>query len=69
MSGGADDGDGHTDEDDRPDDAERAVDREEGTDLGIPGYESLVKLSGFDNVFAGNAGVAVDKSNMSEYDF
>ncbi len=42
---------------------------EEGTDLGIPGYESLVKLSGFDNVFAGNAGVAVDKSNMSEYDF
>lgn len=42
---------------------------EEGTDLGIPGYESLVKLDGFDNVFAGDAGVAVDKSNMSEYDF
>jgi simple sugar transport system substrate-binding protein len=42
---------------------------EEGTDLGIPGYESLVKLSGFDNVFAGDAGVAVDKSNMAEYDF
>jgi simple sugar transport system substrate-binding protein len=41
----------------------------EGTDLGIPGYDSLVKLAGFDNVFAGNAGVAVDKSNASDYDF
>lgn len=41
----------------------------EGTDLGIPGYESLKKLAGFDNVFAGDAGVAVDASNMSEYDF
>jgi len=42
---------------------------EEGTDLGIPGYESLVKLEGYDNVFAGEAGVAVDASNMAEYDF
>lgn len=42
---------------------------EEGTDLGIPGYESLVKLEGYDNVFAGDAGVAVDASNVSEYDF
>jgi simple sugar transport system substrate-binding protein len=42
---------------------------EEGTDLGIPGYESLVKLAGYDNVFAGNAGVAVDASNASEYGF
>jgi simple sugar transport system substrate-binding protein len=42
---------------------------EEGTDLGIPGYESLVKLEGFDNVFAGNAGVAVDLTNVDEYDF
>jgi simple sugar transport system substrate-binding protein len=42
---------------------------EEGTDLGIPGYESLVKLEGFDNVFAGDAGVAVDASNVDEYDF
>jgi len=41
----------------------------EGTDLGIPGYNSLVKLAGFDNVFAGNAGVAVDKSNAADYDF
>ena len=42
---------------------------EEGTDLGIPGYESLVKLEGYDNVFAGDAGVAVDMSNVAEYDF
>jgi simple sugar transport system substrate-binding protein len=42
---------------------------EEGTDLGIPGYESLVKLEGYDNAFAGDAGVAVDASNMGEYDF
>lgn len=42
---------------------------EEGTDLGIPGYESLVKLEGFDNVFAGEAGVVVDASNAAEYDF
>lgn len=42
---------------------------EEGTDLGVPGYESLVKLEGYDNVFAGDAGVAVDASNVSEYDF
>jgi simple sugar transport system substrate-binding protein len=42
---------------------------EEGTDLGVPGYESLVKLDGADNAFAGNAGVAVDLSNVAEYDF
>lgn len=42
---------------------------EEGTDLGIPGYESLVKLEGYDNVFAGDAGLAVDASNAAEYDF
>lgn len=42
---------------------------EEGTDLGIPGYESLVKLEGYDNVFAGEAGVVVDASNVAEYDF
>lgn len=42
---------------------------EEGTDLGVPGYESLVKLDGFDNVYAGEAGVAVDMSNVDDYDF
>jgi len=42
---------------------------EEGTDLGVPGYESLVKLEGADNAFAGNAGVAVDLTNVGEYNF
>lgn len=44
---------------------------EEGTDLGIEGYESLVKLDveGADNVFAGDAALAVDASNIAEYDF
>lgn len=41
----------------------------EGTNLGVPGYESLVKLSGADNAWAGNAGVAVDKSNVADYKF
>lgn len=42
---------------------------EEGTNLGIPGYESLVKLPGADNAWAGNAGVAVDVNNAGEYNF
>lgn len=42
---------------------------EEGTDLGVPGYESLVKLDGAENAFAGDAGVAVDLENVDEYDF
>jgi simple sugar transport system substrate-binding protein len=41
----------------------------EGTDLGVPGYESLVKLDGANNAFAGDAGVAVDASNVDQYDF
>ncbi|WP_427869938.1 autoinducer 2 ABC transporter substrate-binding protein [Leucobacter luti] len=42
---------------------------EEGTDLGIKGYDSLKKLEGFDNVFVGDAAVIVDKNNVDEYDF
>lgn len=42
---------------------------EEGTDLGVPGYESLVKLDGAENAFAGDAGVAVDLENVADYDF
>jgi simple sugar transport system substrate-binding protein len=42
---------------------------DEGTDLGVPGYESLVKLEGADNAYAGDAGVAVDVENVDEYDF
>ena len=42
---------------------------EEGTDLGIVGYESLHKLEGFDNVFVGDAAVTVDASNVDDYNF
>ena len=42
---------------------------EEGTDLGIEGYESLKKLEGFDNVFVGDAAVVVDAENVDDYDF
>lgn len=42
---------------------------EAGTNLGVPGYESLVKLAGADNAFAGNAGVAVDTTNVDQYKF
>jgi simple sugar transport system substrate-binding protein len=41
----------------------------EGTDLGIEGYNSLKKLPGFDNAWAGEAAVIVDKSNASKYKF
>jgi simple sugar transport system substrate-binding protein len=42
---------------------------EEGTDLGIEGYESLKKLEGYDNVFVGEASVAADAATAAEYDF
>ena len=42
---------------------------EEGTDLGIPGYESLTVSSDNPKVFYGDAAIEVDKSNMDEYDF
>jgi simple sugar transport system substrate-binding protein len=42
---------------------------EDGTDLGIEGYNSLTKLEGFDNVFVGDAAVVVDATNADEYDF
>jgi len=41
----------------------------EGTDLGIPGYESLTVSSENPKVFYGDAAIAVDKSNADEYDF
>jgi simple sugar transport system substrate-binding protein len=41
----------------------------EGTDLGIVGYNSLKKLAGYDNVWAGEAAVIVDMSNVSDYNF
>lgn len=41
----------------------------QGTDLGIDGYHSLKKESGYDNVFVGDAAVVVDKSNVGNYHF
>ncbi|WP_166979357.1 autoinducer 2 ABC transporter substrate-binding protein [Paramicrobacterium fandaimingii] len=42
---------------------------EEGTDLGIEGYESLTKLEGFDNVYVGDAAIEVDADNVNDFDF
>ena len=42
---------------------------EEGTDLGIPGYESLKVSKDNPKVFYGDASIAVDKSNVDKYDF
>lgn len=42
---------------------------EEGTDLGIEGYESLTQLDGFDNVFLGNASIEADAESAAQYDF
>lgn len=42
---------------------------EEGTDLGVEGYNSLKPLEGFDNVFVGEASVAADAKTAAEYDF
>ncbi|MFH5821208.1 substrate-binding domain-containing protein [Georgenia sp. AZ-5] len=42
---------------------------EEGTDLGIEGYNSLRKLEGYDNVFVGDAGIAADAEAAKQYNF
>lgn len=42
---------------------------EDGTDLGIEGYESLKKLDGYDNVFVGDASVEADAESAKQYDF
>jgi len=42
---------------------------EEGTDLGIEGYESLKKLDGYDNVYVGDASVEADAESAADYDF
>ncbi|GAA4287828.1 substrate-binding domain-containing protein [Georgenia daeguensis] len=42
---------------------------EEGTDLGIEGYNSLRKLDGYDNVFVGDAGIAADAEAAKQYNF
>jgi len=42
---------------------------EEGTDLGVPGYESLTVSPDNPKVFFGDAAIEVDASNADEYDF
>ncbi len=42
---------------------------EEGTDLGIPGYESLTVSPDNPKVFYGDAALSVDASNVDDYDF
>ena len=42
---------------------------EAGTNLNIPGYESLTKLDGYDNVFVGNAALEADAKTVSQYPF
>jgi simple sugar transport system substrate-binding protein len=40
-----------------------------GTNLNVPGYESLTKLDGYDNVFVGNAALSADANTVSQYHF
>jgi simple sugar transport system substrate-binding protein len=42
---------------------------EKGTNLGIPGYESLTVSSDSPKVFYGDAAITVDKSNADKYPF
>jgi simple sugar transport system substrate-binding protein len=42
---------------------------EAGTNLNVPGYESLTKLDGYDNVFVGNAALEADAKTVSQYPF
>jgi simple sugar transport system substrate-binding protein len=42
---------------------------EEGTDLGIPGYESLKVSPDNPKLFFGDAAIEVDKTNADQYDF
>ncbi|MCK0173928.1 substrate-binding domain-containing protein [Mycolicibacterium sp. F2034L] len=42
---------------------------ETGTNLNVPGYESLTKLDGYDNVFVGNAALEADANTISQYNF
>jgi len=42
---------------------------EMGTNLNVPGYDSLTKLDGYDNVFVGNAALEADVNTISAYNF
>lgn len=42
---------------------------ESGTNLNVPGYNSLTKLDGYDNVFVGNSALEADANTVSQYHF
>lgn len=42
---------------------------EVGTNLNVPGYETLTKLDGYDKVFVGNAALEADRNTISQYPF
>jgi simple sugar transport system substrate-binding protein len=42
---------------------------EAGTNLNVPGYDSLTKLDGYDNVFVGKAALEADAKTVSQYHF
>ena len=42
---------------------------EPGTNLNVPGYDSLTKLDGYHNVFVGNAALEADAKTVSQYHF
>ncbi|MBV5245790.1 substrate-binding domain-containing protein [Mycolicibacterium sp. PAM1] len=42
---------------------------ETGTDLKVPGYDSLTELDGYDNVFIGDAALEADANTISQYQF
>lgn len=42
---------------------------EAGTNLNVPGYESLTKLDGYENVFVGNAALEADAKTVGQYPF
>jgi simple sugar transport system substrate-binding protein len=42
---------------------------EAGTNLNVPGYDSLTKLDGYDNVFVGNAALEADAKTVSQHYF
>jgi simple sugar transport system substrate-binding protein len=40
-----------------------------GTNLNVPGYDSLTKLDGYDNVFVGDAALEADANTIAQYHF
>ena len=40
-----------------------------GLDLGLPGYSNLKRIAGTPHGLAGSGWIAIDKANVSEYQF